>query len=119
MGPNIVSLILNRDHDSKEYPYSAALLGDHEFPYDKIIKNEQLESLRDEMREWKDWQQGHLPATSRNRFLFQEGKKFFETPYSLRANVEGSLVHEMEDWTGIHDTLSEVILPPSRSDVVS
>jgi hypothetical protein len=40
LGPNIVSLILNKANQAQEYPYAATLLGDSEFPFDKIIVNE-------------------------------------------------------------------------------
>jgi len=39
LGPNIVSLILNKPAQSQEYPYAATLLGDTEFPFQKIINN--------------------------------------------------------------------------------
>ena len=71
------------------------------------------------MKEWKEWQNEHYPSTSRNRFLFQEGKKFFETPYNLKANVERSLVREMEDWSNIHDTLNEVTFSSSKTDIIN
>ena len=118
MGPNIVSLILNRDHDSKEYPYAATMLGDHEFPFDRIIKNQQLASLQEEMREWRNWLNSKEGTTARNRFLFKENNKFFETPYGLRCNVERSLVSEMEEWEAIQKTLDEVTFPSRRSDQV-
>lgn len=49
LGPNIVSLIHNKSNNSQEYPYAATLLGDAEFPFDKIISNEQSLSLKAEM----------------------------------------------------------------------
>ena len=41
LGPNIVSLIPNDSGSSDKYPYAATLLGDSQFPFSKIIQNEQ------------------------------------------------------------------------------
>jgi hypothetical protein len=40
LGPNIVSLIQSKQ---EEYPYAATLIGDSEFPFDRIIANEQVD----------------------------------------------------------------------------
>jgi hypothetical protein len=37
MGPNIISLIQNNGRDAEKYPYAATLVGDKQFPYDKIL----------------------------------------------------------------------------------
>lgn len=45
MLPNIVSLIHNQGQNSHRFPYAATLVGDHEFPFKNIYKNEKNTSL--------------------------------------------------------------------------
>ena len=37
LGPNIISLIQNNGRDAEKYPFAATLVGDKQFPYDKIL----------------------------------------------------------------------------------
>lgn len=88
LAPNIVSLIRSNIQD---YPYAATLIGDADFPFARIISNEQTPELQQEMLEWQQWQSTHLPA-SRNRFLFKEGKNFFQLEYGVQASAPHSAI---------------------------
>jgi hypothetical protein len=46
LGPNIISLIRNTGSTAEKYPYAATLVGDREFPYDKIIATETCPELK-------------------------------------------------------------------------
>lgn len=94
LAPNIVSLVRSNHRD---YPYAATLIGDAEFPFARIISNEQTPELQQEMLEWQQWQSSHLPA-SRNRFLFKEGKNFFQQEYAVQASAPDSAISQMRDW---------------------
>jgi len=80
LGPNIISLIKNSGQTAEKYPYAATLVGDREFPYDSIIKNETCEELKKEVLDLRESIQS-TNSTTLNRFLFKEGKRFFETEF--------------------------------------
>ena len=94
LAPNIVSLVRSSHPD---FPYAATLVGDADFPFARIIGSEQTAELQEEMREWQEWQSRHLPA-SRNRFLFKEGKNFFQQPYGVQASAPDSAVGQVSEW---------------------
>ena len=54
LGPNVISLVENINSNSKEYPYAATLVGDQEFPYEKILATETCEELKSSIRTWKE-----------------------------------------------------------------
>jgi len=43
LGPNVISLVKNTGSSAEKYPYAATLVGDREFPYDKIMATETCE----------------------------------------------------------------------------
>lgn len=114
LGPNIVSLIPNTSSQAQEYPFAATLLGDAEFPFERIIANEQAEELRREMAEWQEWQRGQ-PA-GRNRFLFKEGKRFFESEFGVECSVRDSAIKEVKSWGKTQELLRENIFEQGRSE---
>lgn len=94
LAPNIVSLVRS---SHPQFPFAATLVGDAEFPFARSIAHEQVPELQEEMREWQQWQERELPA-SRNRFLFKEGRNFFQQEYGVEASAPDSAIAQVSGW---------------------
>jgi hypothetical protein len=53
------------------------------------------------MKDWQSWQKANID-NGKNRFLFREGKKFFEKEYQIEATVQNSSIKEMKSWGKTH-----------------
>lgn len=79
-------------------------MGDRDFAYDKIIKNEKSESLSKEMQLYKDTfgTSQHL-----NRILFKDPKAMFEADFDVICNAPYSLLSSMVGKTGLTQRISQ------------
>jgi hypothetical protein len=108
LGPNIISLVPNSGSERSTYPYAATLIGDREFPYEKILEFESSPDLKEEVSRWKG-QMGEGQHDV-NRFLFKDSKKFFHSEYEVVSRISDSVIGEMRGWQETKEAVANMMI---------